>query len=101
MSSRKRGMRDNSVVSIQRSSDPGPRRMRATDAAHYMGVSKSTFHSRVKCGLYPPGYEELGIVIWLRDDLDGFIDRQFGIIPANDSQQEHDDPFAARFRQAS
>lgn len=100
MSSGKRSARDNSIASIQRLSDHAPRRMRATDAANYMGVSKSTFYSRVKSGIYPPGHEELGIVIWLRDDLDRFIDRQFGVTPANDGGRENDDPFAARFRKA-
>jgi predicted DNA-binding transcriptional regulator AlpA len=75
--------------------------MRVDIAAHYMGVSESTFLSRVKGGTYPPGRKEIGLVFWLRDDLDGYIDRQFAVARANDGGSAHDDPFAARFRRAS
>lgn len=101
MSSPRRGSRDNSTASVHRLDQNGPRRMRAAGAARYMGVSESTFLNRVKEGVYPSGRKEFGIVLWLRDDLDDYIDRQFGVAPANDADRRHEDPFAARFQRAS
>lgn len=73
------------------------RRMRSADAAYYLAVSEATFLARVKAGIYPPGQREVGVLLWLRDDLDAYIDRQFGVIlsgPANDPIEQ--DPFVAR-----
>lgn len=75
--------------------------MRANAAAHYLGVSSSTFLDRVAAGDYPTGLKEGGCRLWLRDDLDGFLDRQFGVANgsnARGTESGEDDPFAARFR---
>ncbi len=79
-----------------------PRQMRCPAAAFYCGVSETTFLDRVRSGLYPPGALDGGARVWLRDDLDAMIDRRFCVIAgaaANDRADE--DPFAARFEQAS
>jgi predicted DNA-binding transcriptional regulator AlpA len=76
--------------------------MRAPTAAAYLDVSESTFLERVKGGSYPPGVRDGGVRVWLRDDLDAMIDRQFHIAAgaaANDARDN--DPFAARFGKAS
>jgi hypothetical protein len=72
-----------------------PRRMRAVTAAAYMDVSEQTFLDRVKAGAYPAGIRDGGVRVWLRDDLDALIDRQFGVVAGRDA-----DPFAARFAKA-
>ncbi len=80
-----------------------PRRMRAATAAAYMDVSEQTFLDRVKAGAYPAGIRDGGVRVWLRDDLDALIDRQFGVVAggaANDAGRDAD-PFAARFAKAS
>lgn len=78
-----------------------PRQMRADAAAHYTGLSKSAFLERVAAGTYPPGVRDGGARLWLRDDLDAMIDRNFKVGssgPAND--QTEPDPFLARFSNA-
>tara|TARA_B100000678_G_C18206358_1_gene501537 strand:- start:1107 stop:1406 length:300 start_codon:yes stop_codon:yes gene_type:complete len=77
-----------------------PRRMRAPTAAAYLDVSESTFLDRVARGTYPPGVRDGGVRVWLRDDLDEMIDRQFKVT-ARAGANDIDDPFAARFDKAS
>lgn len=74
-----------------------PRRMRANAAAYYMSVSESTFLARVRAGAYPPGTKDGGITVWLRDDLDRVIDRQFGVQPEPIMRASTKDPFVERF----
>ncbi len=80
-----------------------PRRMRAPTAAAYLDVSEQTFLDRVKSGTYPPGQREGGLRVWLKDDLDAMIDRQFCVAgrASGDGPAANDDPFAARFGKAS
>ena len=80
-----------------------PRRMRAATAAAYLDVSEQTFLDRVKAGAYPPGHRDGGIRVWLRDDIDALIDRQFCVAgrAGGDVPAANDDPFAARFGKAS
>lgn len=76
-----------------------PRRMRVDAAAFYMSVSVSTFLERVSKGIYPPGLLEGGLRLWLRDDLDRTIERQFGkACDAGHQARETSDPFLQRFR---
>lgn len=81
-----------------------PRRMRADAASFYLGVSEQTFRDRVKAGVYPPGFLDGSMRLWLRDDLDAMVDRQAGVAwtagaaPANDADADADDPFVARFK---
>lgn len=78
-----------------------PRRMRATTAAAYLDVSEQTFLDRVKAGTYPAGIRDGGVRVWLRDDLDELIDRQFGVAGGAANDRDRDaDPFAARFAKA-
>ncbi|MBS7789237.1 transcriptional regulator [Roseococcus sp. SDR] len=53
-----------------------PRLMRASAAAHYLGMSESCFRATVA-----PELREVrigGIVGWLREDLDGWLDARAG-----------------------
>ena len=75
-----------------------PRRLRKKAAALYMGVSETTFQTRVEEGIYPPGKAEVGAKFWLREDLDRYIDRQFGITSLDGAAAASEDPFVARFR---
>lgn len=72
-----------------------PRQMRVDAAAHYCGVSESTFLSRVNSGQYPPGEKDGGARVWLRDDLDAMIERRFGV-SAVSSPIDDDNPFSKR-----
>lgn len=72
-----------------------PRQMRVDAAAHYCGVSESTFLSRVQSGQYPPGEKDGGARVWLRDDLDAMIERRFGVT-AGSSPIDDDNPFSKR-----
>ncbi len=101
MSFPRRASRNQPSGSVHQLSAYPPRRMRSDTAARYMDVSESTFLSRVDAGIYPPGKKEVGVTLWLRDDLDRHIDRQFGIVAGNDDRADDADPFAARFRRAS
>ena len=101
MSSQRRKTDSKSAASIHRLDGYLPRRLRTAQAAEYMGVSETTFLARVKEGLYPPPRKEIGATFWLRDDLDAYINRQFGVGVANDERAANEDPFAARFRKAS
>ena len=74
-----------------------PRQMRVDAAAHYCGVSESTFLSRVQSGQYPPGEKDGGARVWLKDDLDAMIDRRFGMKAAGGRNHE-EDPFEAGLR---
>lgn len=77
-----------------------PRRMRSAMAAYYMSVSESTFLARVRAGTYPPGIKDGGVTVWLRDDLDRVIDRQFQVKADVVSPVVARDPFMQRFGQA-
>ena len=72
-----------------------PRQMRAGAASYYVGLSESTFLSRVAAGEYPPGARDGGARVWLKDDLDAMIDRRFGVKAAG-GRIDDVDPFAAR-----
>lgn len=76
-----------------------PRRMRIDAAAYYVGVSESTFRSRVEAGTYPPGIKEEGAVFYLRDDLDKMVDRQFGIHSDASQKEVTKNAFLSRFAQ--
>lgn len=52
-----------------------PRRMKAPQAAHYVGESKSKFRIGVKSGKWPQGTPDGGNVYWFREDLDRALDR--------------------------
>lgn len=62
-----------------------PRGLRAADAARYVGVSESWWLGEVRAGRAPQGVR-LGraIVVWLREDLDAWVDRQAGRVPASE-----------------
>jgi len=64
---------------------PGwPRVLRAHLAAAYLGMSASSLHALVAAGDLPPPVRITGkIVVWLRDDLDGWLDRRAGRGPAS------------------
>lgn len=54
-----------------------PRGMREEDAAYYVGVSPSTFRAQVKPEV-PPVPLTQGRQVWLREDLDAYLDRKAG-----------------------
>jgi predicted DNA-binding transcriptional regulator AlpA len=53
-----------------------PRLMRAPAAAYYLGMSESAFRERVAPDVPPVRIG--GIVGWLRESLDAWLDRQAG-----------------------
>jgi predicted DNA-binding transcriptional regulator AlpA len=48
-------------------------------AATYLGVSRSTFRSRVRAGAYPQPCRDGRRVLWARRQLDSFIAARFGL----------------------
>jgi predicted DNA-binding transcriptional regulator AlpA len=52
---------------------PWPRAMRAERAAAYLDVSTSWFHEHVARAV-PPVRLSAGVVVWLREDLDAWLD---------------------------
>lgn len=54
-----------------------PAAMRAERAAAYLDVSATYFRSSIACGLTPIRPSP-GVVLYLRRDLDGWLDRQVG-----------------------
>ena len=59
-----------------------PRGLREAAAAEYVGLSDSAFRAEVKAGRAPrPVQITRGRVIWLKDDLDGWLDRLSGRVP--------------------
>ena len=55
-----------------------PRRMQIDLAAAYLGVSGSTLDRDWRAGKYPAPREEGGNTLWLKDELDDYIDRWAG-----------------------
>lgn len=52
-----------------------PRGLRAEEAARYCGISRSSLHALVARGQAPrPVHPTPGIAIWLREDLDRWLD---------------------------
>lgn len=64
---------------------PGwPRALRAELAAAYVGVSRATLHELVRRAEAPrPTYLTPGIPVWLRDQLDAWLDARAGLGPAS------------------
>jgi predicted DNA-binding transcriptional regulator AlpA len=50
-----------------------PARMTAPHAAYYLGVSESKFYAGVNSGEYPLPVKDGGNTLWLRADIDAFI----------------------------
>lgn len=53
-----------------------PARMSADKAAYYLGVSRTKFLRRVSEGEYPQAVHDAGNTLWLREDLDAYLDRR-------------------------
>lgn len=63
--------------------DAWPRGMRAEVAAEYVGLSESTFLREVAAGRAPAPVEiTAGRRVWLRDQLDGWLERLAGVAVA-------------------
>ena len=57
-----------------------PRGMSEPLAAAYVGLSVSSFRSEVKAGRAPqPSFITRRRKVWLKDSLDGYLDRLFGL----------------------
>ncbi len=54
-----------------------PRGMRQSLAAAYLGLSEATFRVQVASEV-PPVQLTPGRAVWLRDDLDAYLDRKAG-----------------------
>lgn len=98
-------MRERIASSLDRLARVGvyPRRMREPIAAYYLGVSETQFRAGCERGVYPPSTQEGGMIFWLKDHLDQFIDRQFGVaLPkaANDAEAEKKPDLKGRFGRA-
>lgn len=48
--------------------------MTAPHAAYYLGVSETKFRARVESGEYPLPVKDDGNTLWLRSDLDAYIE---------------------------
>lgn len=68
---------------MERTLPDWPRRMSAPLAAQYLGVSVSSFRSRVASGMYPKGKRDGGNVLWDRAALDLWVDKWSGLATAN------------------
>jgi hypothetical protein len=55
-----------------------PARMNADLAALYLGVSLPTLKERAKAGQLPAPVHDGGRVFWSKQQLDDFVDAQFG-----------------------
>jgi excisionase family DNA binding protein len=55
-----------------------PRGMPAPEAAYYIGLSVSTLHTLVERGELAPTRLTTGRQVYLREDLDAFLDRKKG-----------------------
>lgn len=71
-----------------------PRAMRAELACKYCGLSQSDFMQRVQAGEFKPaspnragGGDKARISLYLRDDLDAWINRLFGVSGASPTEQ--------------
>ena len=64
---------------------PGwPRGMRVDQAAAYCGISRSSLHQLVAAGDAPkPVKLTRGIAVWLKEDLDAWLDRRANRAPAS------------------
>lgn len=62
-----------------------PRGLREVDAAYYVGLSVSTFRREVGAGHIPAAVRLTEArKIWLRDDLDRYLDAKAGRVPASE-----------------
>lgn len=71
---------------------PGwPRALRAPLAAAYLGVSRSLLHELVARGELPrPIHITPGTAVWLRDQLDAWLDARAGRAPASPQRNSWD-----------
>lgn len=71
---------------------PGwPRAMRVELAAAYCGISRSSLHALADAGDAPkPVKLTAGIAVWLREDLDAWLDRRAGRAPASPQRNTWD-----------
>ena len=47
--------------------------LRRADAARYCGHSPGHFDKLVRSGIYPPGRNAAGVILWLRSELDSAL----------------------------
>ncbi|MDR3534236.1 MAG: hypothetical protein P4L90_27185 [Rhodopila sp.] len=59
-----------------------PRGMREPLAAAYVGLSESSLRAEVKAGKVKPVWLTAGRQVYLREDLDAYLDRAAGRTPA-------------------
>lgn len=66
-----------------------PRGLNVDYAAAYVGLSRSTWESLVRHGTAPSAIRlTVGRRVWLREDLDGWLDKQAG--RSNDNAEPND-----------
>ena len=70
-----------------------PRAMRAPMAAAYLGISEWTLRKGARSGRYPKPLKDGEVVVWLREDLDRWLDNLKGDQPNSNAQGQ--DPIAA------
>ncbi len=60
--------------------------LRATEAAHYLGIGRTKFFALIKSGALPRGirYDSLRCVVWRVSTLDQFLDRLEQEVADND-----------------
>jgi hypothetical protein len=62
-----------------------PARMDESMAALYLGVGLTTFRERVKAKEYPQPVREGARKLWARQQLDRYVDAQFGLGASDNS----------------
>lgn len=76
-----------------------PRALRAELAAFYCGVSESWWHAAVKAGDAPqPVHLSARVPVWLREDLDAWLDARAGRAATSREPNPLDAFFDARRR---
>lgn len=70
-----------------------PRGLRLDAAAEYVGLSRNTFLREIEAGKAPKPYQiTVGRLVWLREDLDAYLDRIAGKVkPAGVEGSDWDD----------
>lgn len=78
-----------------------PRGLSDDEAAYYVGLSKTTFIREVEAEQAPaPVWLTKGRRIWLREDLDAYLDRKAGRVQTGASGADDGSEWMARLGQA-
>jgi predicted DNA-binding transcriptional regulator AlpA len=72
-----------------------PRGMPAPMAAHYVGLSESTLRNEMNAGRFPKAVRvSVARVVWLKEDLDAWLDEKAGRSKGSHGRTPDSDPSA-------